>query len=137
MIIIVFAIIIIWMTFAYMYQWGNNPVDLYSYIFFLILFGGILLNFYGMTVIVNDSHIIIRFGIGIFSKKIPLLSVRSVRVLTYPVYYGYGIRIIPNGILYNVDGNYALEVRFRNKNSVIQIGTPDWDNLREAVETRL
>lgn len=113
MIIIVFTIIIVWMTFAYLNQWGNNPVDLYGYVFFLVLFGGILLNFYGMTVIVNDSHIIIRFGIGIFSKKIPLSNVRSVRVLTYPVYYGYGIRIIPNGILYNVNGICALEVRFR------------------------
>lgn len=125
------------MIFAYIYQWGNNPVDLYGLIFFLVLFGGILLNFYGMTVIVNDTRIIIRFGIGLFSKKIDLSNVRSVRVITYPVYYGYGIRIIPNGILYNVSGNNALEVRFRNKSSVIQIGTADCDNFINAVETSL
>lgn len=136
-IIIVFVMVIVWMAFAYRYQWGNNPVDIYGFVFFLVLFGGILLNFYGLTVIVSDSHIIIRFGIGIFSKKINLSNVRSVRLQKYPVYYGYGIRIIPGGILYNVNGSYAVEVRFKNKSSVVQIGTDDWENLRDAIETSM
>jgi uncharacterized membrane protein len=54
---IIFLIVIVWMTFAYVYQWGNNPVDKYGYIFFMILFGGILLGFYGMTIIVTDKQI--------------------------------------------------------------------------------
>jgi hypothetical protein len=133
-IIIIYQIIIVWMTFAYVYQWGNNPVDIYGYIFFLVLFGGILSGFYGMTVIVTDKHLKIKFGIGFYTKKIDLTTISSVTVKKYPVYYGYGIRIIPGGLLYNVSGTNAIEIKLKNKKNIIQIGTNDWDNLKEAIE---
>ena len=127
----------IWLTFAYIYQWGNNPIDVYNYVLFLLLFVGILSGFYGMTVTVTDKHLIIKFGIGIYSKKIDLGTIRSAAVQKFPVYYGYGIRFLPNGILYNVSGKHAVEIRFKNKSSVIQIGTNDRDNLKDAIETSI
>jgi len=133
-IVIIFVIILIWMTFAYINQWGNNPIDIYGYILFLTIFGGILFVFYGMTVIVTDKHIKIRFGIGIYNKKIDLSTVKSVTIQTYPVYCGYGIRMLPNGILYNVNGKHAIEIKFKGKKNSILIGTNDWDNLKDVIE---
>ena len=130
---LIFLIFIIWMTLAYIYQWGNNPVDSTGYIFFLILFGGILSAFYGMTVIVTDNQIKIKFGIGLITKKIDLSQVKSATAQSYPIYYGYGIRFIPNGILYNVSGTHAVELKFKNKSRVIQIGTNDWEKLTEVI----
>lgn len=133
-IVLIFLIIIVWITFAYVYQWGNNPINKAAYIIFLLLFGGILLGFYGMTVIVTDRQIIIKFGIGLYIKKIDLSSINSIETVKYPIYYGYGIRIIPNGMLYNVNGKHAIEIKLKHKKRVIQIGTNDWVNLKAAIE---
>lgn len=136
-IVIMFIIIIVFMTFAYINQWGNNPIDLYEFIFFLTLFGGLLLVFYGMTVIVTDKHLKIKFGIGIYTKTIDLSTVKSVTIQKYPIYCGYGIRILPKGLLYNVSGKHAIEIKLKDKKNVIQIGTNDWDNLKEAIEKNI
>jgi hypothetical protein len=133
-IVITFIVFIVWMTFAYIYQWGNNPIDKYGYILFLIIFGGVLLFFYGMTIMVTDKHLKIKFGIGLFTKKIDLATISSVTIQTNPVYYGYGIRIIPKGLLYNVSGKHAIEIKLKDQKKVIQIGTNDWDNLKKAIE---
>jgi hypothetical protein len=125
------------MTFAYIYQWGNNPVDLSGFIIFMILFGGILSVFYGMTIIVTDKHLLIKLGVGFYAKKIELSEIRSVTEREYPFYCGYGIRIVSNGMLYNVSGRHAVEIKFKRKKDVILIGTSDWKNLKTAIESEL
>jgi hypothetical protein len=137
LVVIVFLIVIGWITVAYMYQWGNNPIPEPAYIVFLVLFFGTLLFFYGMTVIVDEKQIIIKLGIGFYKRKIDLSSIKSVESITYPAYYGYGIRLILNGILYNVSGNHAVRLTFKHSKRVILIGTNDWDNLKKVIEERL
>jgi len=134
---ITFLIVIIGMTFAFINQWGNNPIDLKGYLIFIILFSILLLTFYGMTVIVTEKYIKIKFGIGFIVKKIDLSTIKSATAQTYPIYYGYGIRFIPNGILYNVSGSQAVELKFKNKKIVIQIGTDDWENLKDVINNSL
>jgi hypothetical protein len=73
-----------------------------------LLFFGTILFFYGITVIVDVKQIIIKLGIGLYKRKIDLSSIKSVETITYPSYYGYGIRLITNGILYNMSGNHAV-----------------------------
>jgi len=133
-IVCVFTIIIVWMTFAYFNHWGNHPVDKSGYILFMILFGALLSIFCGMTVKVTDEELKIILGVGLFTKKVKLSEVVSVRGLTYPVYYGYGIRFIPGGILYNVSGKSAVEIRFRDRKKVLLIGSSDCDNLLAAIK---
>jgi hypothetical protein len=134
---IIFLIVIVWVTFAYIYQWGNNPVDKNAYIFFLILFCGVLLGFYSMTIIVTDKQIKIKLGVGFYTKKIDLSNISSVNTVTYPFYCGYGIRIVSNGLLFNVSGRHAVEIKFKNKKNVILIGTNDWEKLRNIIEENI
>jgi hypothetical protein len=133
-IVIIFITVIVLMTLSYLKQWGTNPLDKGGYIFLMILFGSFFLIFYGMTIIVTDNQILIRLGIGLITKKIDLSEIISVDTKKYPIYFGYGIRITPNGILYNVNGRHAVEIRLKNKKNVIQIGTNDWDNLKNVIE---
>jgi hypothetical protein len=130
----VFLLVILLMTLCYIYQWGNNPVDIYGYVFFVVLFAGILLLFYGITITVTNKYLKIKIGIGIISRKIDLSTIQSVSVQKYPVYCGYGIRITSRGVLYNVSGRHAVELRIRNKKDAILIGTNDWDNLKNIIE---
>jgi hypothetical protein len=137
LVVIVFLIVIAWITVAYMFQWGNNPVPEAAYIVFLVMFFGTMLFFYGMTVIVDEKQVIIKLGIGIYKRKIDLSSIQSVESVTYPSYYGYGIRLIRNGILYNVSGNHAVRLTFKNSKRMILIGTNDWDNLKAVIEEKI
>ena len=61
-------------------------------------------------------------------------AIDSITVTKYPLYFGYGIRMIPKGMLYNVSGRYAIEIKIKGKKSVMYIGTNDWDNLKMVLE---
>jgi hypothetical protein len=137
LVVIVFLIVIVWITVAYRFQWGNNPIPKPGYIVLLLLFFGTFLFFYGMTVSVDEKQIIIKLGIGFYRRKIDLSLIKSVESITYPSYYGYGIRLIRNGILYNVSGNHAVRLTFKNSKRVILIGTNDWDNLKAVIEEKI
>jgi hypothetical protein len=136
-IVVIFMVIMVWMTFAYIYQWGSNPIDKFGYIFMTLLLGAFMLVFCGMTVIVTDRHIKIKLGIGFLVKKVDLQSVSSVEIVQVPLLYGYGIRIIPGGTLYNVSGKYAVMIRFKDRKRILQIGTNDRENLKIAIESRI
>jgi len=133
-ILITFTIVMVLLTLSYIKQWGTNPIDKGGYIFMILLFGTLLLMFYGMTVIITDSQILIRLGIGMITRKINLSEIISVDTKKYPVYFGYGIRINQGCILYNVNGRHAVEIRLKNKKNVIWIGTNDWENLKTVIE---
>ena len=133
-IVIVLLIIVACITLAYIDKWGNNPIDMVGYIILMVLLGGCLLGFYGMTIIVSDKQIQIKFGIGFYTKRIDLSAIDSITVTKYPLYFGYGIRMIPKGILYNVSGRHAVEIKIKGKKSVLYIGTNDWDNLKLILE---
>lgn len=136
-IVVLYIIVLIWMTFALIYQWGNSPIDIYSYIFLIALFSIILSASYGITIIVTDKQLKIKSGIGLYTKKIDLASINTVSVVKTPFCHGYGIRIIPDGLLYNLGRKYAIEIKLKKKKQVIQIGTNDLEKLKEAVEKGL
>ena len=126
--------VMVWTTLAFMHQWGKNPIKKDGYIFIIILFCGLLSGFYGKTIIVTEKQIKIRFGIGFYTKIIDLSDISSVNITKYPVYFGYGIRLLSNGLLYNVSGRHAIEIKLKNKKNIIQIGSNDWIRLKETIE---
>jgi hypothetical protein len=88
----------------------------------LILFVCLLI-FYKITITVDESTLSFTLGAGLIKKTYPIDEIKSCRpVRNFPL-TGFGIRKIPNGWLYNVSGLGAIELAFKNKNSVIRIGT--------------
>ncbi len=136
-IVVTFITVLVLLTLSYIKEWGTNPIDKGGYIFMMMLFISILIMFFGMTVIITDNEIMIRLGIGLITKSIKLSEIQSVATVKYPVYFGYGVRITPGGVLYNVNGRHAVEIVLKNKKKTIQIGTNDWDNLRNAIESAI
>ncbi len=78
-----------------------------------------------------------KFGVGLYTKKIDLKSINSITVVNAPMCRGYGIRIIPDGLLYNLGSKQAIEIKLKGKRQVIQVGTNDINRLKEAIETGL
>lgn len=134
LITLIFLMIMIFISFSYLYQWGTNPISEDGFIFLLIFFSLIMLNFYGMTTIITDREIFLKFGAGLIKKKISLSQIESAEITTYPIWYGYGIRFTPRGWLYNVSGRQAVEIKIRNKKTRILIGTNEKELLLTAVK---
>jgi hypothetical protein len=92
----------------------------------------ILLLFATMTVVVDDSGIEARFGIGVVRKRVPFDRIRSCQVVRNPWYYGWGIHFFPGGILYNASGLSAVELQLTN-GRYVRIGSGEAAVLAAAL----
>lgn len=124
-------------TVFYLSDSGSRAISLDGYLVISLLSIVVLLLFYGLTTLVTDEAITVSFGIGIIRKRIRLERIKSVEAVKTPWYYGWGIRVIPNGILYNVSGLDGVELRFIDAKRVIRIGTKDSENLKREIEKKL
>ncbi len=113
-----------------MYQFGAIPVTAVV----LVIMIAVLACFSTLTVSVSADTLRLRFGpVGLIRKSWPLSEIASVTPVTNPWYYGWGIRWTPYGILYNVAGYGAVEVRLLS-GKTFRIGTGEPEVLRHAIE---
>jgi len=88
--------------------------------------------FGSLTTVVREGVAEIHFGPGFIRKRFPLGDFVSVAVVRNKWYYGWGIRIIRKGWLYNVSGLDAVEL-VRKNGRVLRIGTDEPDALAQAL----
>ncbi len=89
-----------------------------------------------LTVEINDENIRIKFGPGLIRKRFPLKDIESSQKVKNCWYWGWGIRLIPGGWLYNVSGLSAVELRMKN-GKTYRIGTDDPNGLAQAIQRML
>lgn len=124
-------------TYLYFNGLGDKPLDRNSFMIISLLNFLVCLLFYGLTTSITADKITASFGIGIIRKRILIKRIKSVEIVKNPWYYGWGIRFIPKGMLYNISGLDGVELRFKDTNSVIRIGTRQPLKLKEEIEKRL
>ena len=98
----------------------------------LIILGVCLVLFATLTVVIEDDILEIRFGLGIIRKKFPLKDIESCQVVKNHWYYGWGIRLIPHGWLYNVSGSHAVEIQMKTGKKY-RFGTDVPNDLEKAI----
>lgn len=125
------------MTFLYVNDIGDRPMSTQGFWGITALLFVTVLLFHGMETTVDDRTIKMSFGIGLIRKRIAIERIKSIEIVSTPWYYGYGIRLIPNGWLYNARGPHGVELRFVDRNRVIRIGTKDPAQLKKEIERRL
>jgi hypothetical protein len=125
------------MTYLYINDIGDRPMGTNGYIILTVTFILIYFLFYGLTTKITSDTITVSFGVGLIRKKIQLKRVKTVDTIKSPWYYGWGIRIIPNGTLYNISGTDGVELKFDDTNRIIRIGTKDSLTLKKEIEKRL
>jgi hypothetical protein len=96
----------------------------------------LLLLFGWLTVLVADGEVHARFGVGLIRRTVAFGDVRGYRAVRNPWYYGWGLRLIPGGWLYNISGLSAVEIDLP-ENRRIRIGTNDPSGLLEALSRAL
>jgi len=94
----------------------------------MVLFGS-------LTVTVDDNVITVQFGTGVIRKKISLADVTSCEPMRNRWWWGWGIRLIPGGWLYNVSGLDAVELKMKN-GRIFRIGTDEPQQLAEFIQAK-
>jgi hypothetical protein len=96
----------------------------------------LLLLFASLTVSGYETHLEIRFGIGLIRIKFDFKDIQSCKKVKNSPLYGFGIRIIPGGLLYNVSGLDAIELQMKNGKRY-RIGTDVPDELLRFLQQKI
>jgi hypothetical protein len=88
--------------------------------------------FGSLTVEVDDEELRHWFGPSFWKKSYQLLDIESSTVVRNSWFWGWGIRLTPNGWLYNVSGLDAVQLQLRSGRK-LRIGTDDPQGLVEAI----
>ena len=86
-----------------------------------------------LNVSVDSEKVEVSFGPGAFRKRFLVADINSARAVGNSWYFGWGIRWIPNGWMYNVSGFDSVELDLKD-NRKFRIGTDDPDNLLAAIQ---
>ncbi|MBN2196483.1 MAG: hypothetical protein JW751_26970 [Polyangiaceae bacterium] len=86
-----------------------------------------------LTVEVDQHQLRFHFGLGFPRKRIPLADVRQYAAVQNPWWYGWGIHVTPRGVLYNVSGLDAVELRLQN-GKCLRVGSDEPGALCRALE---
>ena len=91
-----------------------------------------LILFPSLTVEIDKTRLIAKFGFGIITKKFNLKDIESCHAVKNPWYYGWGIHWTPYGWLYNISGLSAVEIQIKNGKKY-RIGTDEPKSLEHAI----
>ncbi len=112
----------------------SNP-ETYILLFVVLTLLLCLLTFYQLTIIIDNTHVSFKLGIGLVQKSYKISDIKSCIPVTNSVISGIGIRLLANGWLYNVSGFNAIELQFINRKSVVRIGTNRPDEIRSHIQS--
>jgi hypothetical protein len=89
--------------------------------------------FGSLSVTVTDCEVACWFGPGMFRRRFAVTDIAVARTVRNPWYFGFGIKMIPKGWMYNVAGLDAVELELRNGRR-FRIGTDEPQQLAAAIE---
>lgn len=96
----------------------------------------ILLSLFSLTTVVSEDDVQVWFGIGLIRRRIALNRITSAEAVRNHWIYGWGIRWIPNGWLWNVSGLDGVELALVNGRR-FRIGTDEPERLAAAIQGAL
>ncbi len=126
---------IAFLVVLYVNQWGDNPIPFWPFILIASLLVIAVLLFYKLTVEIDANMLKLTYGIGIIKFNFRIDQLSSAEEIRTPWYYGLGIRITPKGMLYNIHGLTAVEIKYfkDGKEKSVMVGTDEPDKLLEAL----
>jgi hypothetical protein len=128
--IFIFALAIVFPV-VFSDRMGNPVVIVASFILFLVL-----LLFFRLTVKVDRHFVHYIFGIGLIRGKYALENIEKCRPVR-DTFLGWGIKYRPEVIIFNISGRYAIELKLRDDERKILIGTLKPEELSEFINSRL
>ena len=136
LIIILFSAFIIFMTMAFIYGWGDNPITLPVYLVMVPIMLLPMVMFYNMRTVVDQKYIYIIYGAGFIRKVMPLKDISDVAVTKVPWYNGAGIKYTRRGKLYSINFTSAVWLKVRAGQAVM-IGSKNPELLAGEIRKRI
>ncbi len=139
LLIAIISLVMMSLTIGYLTKLGTNPLSLMGYVILMAILIFVLLMFYKLKIRVDDLGIHVIYGFGLIHIKINPEKVNQVKIVKTPWYYGFGIRFIGRGMLYNIQGPHAVEIAYSkgtSKGKTVLIGSDDTIALKDAIEKR-
>ncbi len=115
---------------------STDPVSIIQ-LFLVITFLICFLIFYQLTIRISNDSISFSLGIGLVGKTYKFSEIKSCKAVTNSALNGIGIRMLSNGWLYNVTGLKAVELQFKNRKSVVRIGTDKPEEIANLINLKL
>ena len=92
----------------------------------------VLALFHSLCTSIDTNYLRLRFGVGLISFKYRLTDITEAIPVKNKWYDAWGIRVLSNGLLFNVSGLDAVEIRL-SSGSIRRIGTNEPLALTQAV----
>ena len=129
--LILFALLGVTMLFGFILTQNEFHFTILVFMLFILF---ILASFSSLKVMVDENHLRIKFGYGIFKKRFMLKEIVSARTVKNHWYYGWGIRVWfwPYMLIYNVSGFDAVEITMKN-GKIYRIGTDEPAKLERVI----
>jgi hypothetical protein len=96
----------------------------------------IIVLFNSFTVVLEDSAVRWHFALRFLEKELSYSQINSVKCVTNPFYWAFGIKVFSGGISYNVSGVKAVELQTK-KGRKIRLGCDDPELLRKRIQQRI
>lgn len=128
--------VILFFFLIYVSQWGDNPLPFIPFIVLVVIFVIIIALFYKLTIEFDGSVLKLSYGIGLIRIRFKIDKLIETQIIKTPWYYGLGIRITPKGMLYNIQGSKALDIKYisNGKNKKIMVGSSEPERLKQALD---
>jgi hypothetical protein len=98
----------------------------------LVVLVVVLALFHSLTVIISGEELVVHFGPGAIRRRFKLNEIESCQAVRIPWYYGWGIRLTPQGMVFRVSGFHAVQIRLNTGREFV-IGTDVPQELEEAI----
>ena len=98
----------------------------------LVVLAVALVLFPSLTVVIWEEELLVQFGPGVIRKRFKLNEIESCQVVKNPWYYGWGIRLTPQGMLFRVSCFHAVQINLMAGKEYL-IGTDVPQELEEAI----
>lgn len=114
--------------------WLLMTAVLFTWLLYIVvgMMSLVFLLFHSLTVTIDDVFIRVSFGPGLLRKRIPLSRVVSCRPVRNRLWYGFGIRYIFDGWMWNVSGMDAVQLTYEDGHH-FRIGTDEPEALAAAI----
>lgn len=115
---------------------GHHPAPTSIYLGLIVFLLLLLALFSNLTVTGFPTYLEIKYGIGLFRKKFEYKDIHSCSIQKNHWFYGWGVRRIPGGWLYNVAGLRSVQLDMKN-GRMYRVGTDEPEKLIEFLRSRI
>jgi len=102
----------------------------------LVVLAVVLVLFHSLSVVINREELVAQFGPGAIRKRFELNEIESCQAVRIPWYYGWGIRLTPQGMVFRVSGFHAVQIKLITGKKYL-IGTDVPQELEEAIRQNI